>query len=490
MRSESKLKRNLSLQTIFQIINVSLPFITAPYLARVLGAEQLGIFSYTYSVVSYFTLLAMLGTVSYGTKSIASVKDSKKERSKTFWNIFCLQIIVTSIALVFYVVYLLFFCEENYLIANIQIINIIACLFDINWFFWGIEKFELVIWVNVIVKILTVISIICLVKNVADLWIYALIMFLGTLLSQLCMFKFLFRYVSWERIDLSLIKSHLRCSLILFIPLLATSVYHTMDKTMLGIFSTYEQSGFYYNSDKVINIPMNIINGIGIVMLPRISNLRVEQKFYESEKLCINTLELISAAGIAISCGIASVSKEFIPFFYGEGYEACILLTIVFAPIFLVKSISAIIRMIYLIPMSKEREYTKAVIAGAVINLFSNILLIPKYGALGAVIATFLAELGSALIQIYYISGSIKNFKKAAERFLIYSFIGLFMILVVRGISCIFLSNLIKLLLEISVGSVLYASLCTIYWKKTNNRFYNTLIIPLLEPFSKRHKYL
>ena len=59
------------------------------------------------------------------------------------------------------------------------------------------------------------------------------------------------------------------------------SVYHSMDKTMLGILSTYLQSGYYYNVDKVVNIPLGIIVGIGTVMLPRMSNLLSSNHYKE-----------------------------------------------------------------------------------------------------------------------------------------------------------------------------------------------------------------
>ena len=58
------------------------------------------------------------------------------------------------------------------------------------------------------------------------------------------------------------VKKHIKPNFVLFIPLLAMSVYHIMDKTILGILVTYEQVGFYYNADKVINIPIGVIGGI------------------------------------------------------------------------------------------------------------------------------------------------------------------------------------------------------------------------------------
>ena len=63
------------------------------------------------------------------------------------------------------------------------------------------------------------------------------------------------------------------------------SIYHIMDKTMLGIISDYENSGYYYSADKIINIPMGIISGFSTVILPRFSSLVSENRMNEYRRL-------------------------------------------------------------------------------------------------------------------------------------------------------------------------------------------------------------
>lgn len=353
----SSIKKNLGLQTAYQILSASMPLITAPYLARKLGAEQLGIFSYTTSIVMYFTLVAMLGTVNYGTRSIASAKDDKAKRNDVFSSIYYLQITVTALATVAYVLYLVVFCRENQLISLLQGIALLSCFVDINWLFFGVEDFQITVTRSIVIKIATVILILLLVKQKTDLWLYTLIMLGGTFLSNAVLFIYLPRYVSFTKVSIGQIKDHIKPNIVLFIPLLAMTVYHTMDKTMLGALSTYEQSGFYYNSDKIVQIPLLIINGIGTVMLPRMSSLLAEKKQKKADDLFITTMEGVAAISIAIACGIVAVSKEFIPFFFGDGYEPCIVLTIVFSPILLFKGFSVIARTQYLIPMKMERVH-------------------------------------------------------------------------------------------------------------------------------------
>ena len=475
----SSVKKNLSLQTAYQVFSTCMPLITAPYLARKLGASQLGVFAFTSSIVAYFTLFAMLGTINYGTRSIASVKDDREKRNKIFTGIFLLQISVTVFASLAYFIYLVFFCTENKTIAYLQGIALISCLLNINWLFFGVEDFQVTVTRSFVIKLVSVALILVLVKKESDLWLYTLIMLGSSFLSNLILFVYLPRYVSFRKVSISEIKQHIKPNIVLFIPLLAMTVYHTMDKTMLGALSTYEQSGFYYNSDKIVQIPYMVINGIGTVMLPRMSSLLAEKKQKEADQLFITTLEGVAAVCIAMLCGIAAISKEFIPFFFGEGYDECILITIVFTPILLIKGFAVIARTQYLIPMRMEKEFTMSVIGGAIVNLILNIFLIPPYGALGAAVATVIAEFAACLLQFLSLRKNNLQIGKLLLKTLFYSFIGLIMIIIVRLVALINVSVVIKLIIEIVVGICVYGVICILYWYKTNNKFYSIIIEPI-----------
>ena len=486
MANNSNLKKNLGLQTIYQILNTCLPLITAPYLARVLGATNLGVFSYTTSIVAYFNLLAMLGTVNYGTRSIAAVKESHQELRRVFWEIYALQVFASLISLIAYFVYLGMWCRENKVIATIQILSLIGSIMDINWLFFGIENFKITVTRSIIIKIITVCSIMLFVKTENDLWIYTFLMLMGTVLSNAVLWFYIPRVVGFEKPKLSGILIHINPNLLLFIPLLAMSIYHTMDKTMLGMLSSYEQTGFYYNADKVINIPLCVLNGVGTVMLPRMTALINIGKRQEANNLFIISMEGVAVVSVAMAFGIAAISNEFIPFFFGKGYENCIMLTIVLAPVLIIKGYSNTARTQYLVPLKLESVFIKSVFAGAVTNLIFNLMLIPRLGAMGAVIGTLLAEIVSCIWQFVYMHKTI-NLKKCLLNSFVYFVIGLLMFVIVRLVSHVPAHNIVKIVCEIISGGVFYIVSCIIFWKFTKNEMYKTVFsgiisrIPLLK---------
>ncbi len=466
----SSLKKNLGYQTIYQVLNVGLPLITAPFLARVLGAEPLGIMSYTSSIVHYFTLFAMMGLTNYGTRSIAVVKNDKENRDNTFSQIYYMQLITAGVAFVAYSLYLLVFCRENVLISWIQGIAVLACFFDINWFFFGIERFKITVIRGMIIRVTSVVLMLFLVKSPEDLWIYAVLLIGSTFVSQIVLWFYVPKFIKLKRPDIKLIKKHFGPNIRLFIPLLAMSVYHIMDKTMLGLLSTYTQSGYYYNADKVINIPVGLLTGVGTVMLPRMSALAGSNKKEELNSKFNTSIRGIGLVSAAICCGIAAISKEFTPFFFGKGYDDCIVLIIALAPVLFIKGLSLVSRNLYLIPNNMENKLTASVVAGAIVNLIVNLLLIPSMGALGAVIGTLAAEAVSCIWQYASLKADV-NCIASIGAALIYFALGIGMFFCVRFIADhLHLSNVFKLIIEIATGVVSYGLFCIMLWIVTKNK--------------------
>lgn len=473
----SKLKKNLGYQTIFQILNTCIPLITSPYLARVLGAEKQGVFSYTQSIVNYFTLFAMLGVENYGTRTIANCGDDREKRSKSFWNIYFFQMCCTLLSIGIYVVYLTRICSQNVYIAFLQIFYLLGSFVDINWLFFGVEKFKITVSRNMIIRISSVVLILSTVRKPSDLWIYTLIMAGSTFLSNIILWFFASKEVDVKAIrtvSKKEVVKHIKPNLVLFVPLMAMSVYHIMDKTMLGLLSTYKQVGYYYNADKIINIPIGILIGIGTVMLPRMTALNSNGLINEAKKLFLLSIELIVAVSSAMACGIFAISVEFTPFFFGSGYDECIRVIMMLSPVLVIKGLSLVARMQYLIPNQKEKIFIESVFWGAGINLIVNLLLIVRLGALGAAIGTMVAELASCFWQYKKINKYI-SCSSVIYKSMVYVLFGVVMIVAVRIVARIFCGGLVALVFEILTGVGVYSLLCIEYWKLTKNKILSVI---------------
>ncbi|MCC8088632.1 MAG: flippase [Rikenellaceae bacterium] len=472
--AKTSIKKNFTYQMIYEILVIILPFITSPYISRVLGAENLGEYSYSYSVAYYFVLFSMLGIKNYGNREIARVRDDKKELNRTFSNIFFVHVFFSVICSICYIGYVSVI-SEGQLYAFIQAAYVISAIFDISWFYFGIEKFKLTVTRNTIVKIANVICIFVFVRASGDLWKYCVIMSVGTLLSQLSLWIPLRHYVKIQKPSVSEMKRHVGPLFVLFIPALAVSLYKYMDKIMIGSLSSKVQLGYYENAEKANNIPLTIISAFGTVMMPKMSNLAATGNKKESKRYMKISMEFVMCLAFALAFGIGGVADVFAPVFWGKNFTDCGWLITGLSVTIPFIAFANVIRTQYLIPEKRDKEYLTSVIIGAVVNLTLNSILIPILDAKGAVIGTIAAEVSVCLVQVFVVRNElpVMNYFVKSLPFLGFGVVMSIPLILIEGALGI---HLYTLLLQIAVGGLLYLVLCCIYFTKTKNAvFLNTI---------------
>lgn len=465
---KNNLKSNLIYNTIYQITVLILPFLTAPYISRTIGAEGLGLYSYGNSIALYFVYFAMLGILNYGNREVAKSCDDGERLNRLFSSIYYLQIITSTIIALLYLFYVFIFSKTPVYIYLILLLHVFSSFFDVSWLFFGLQEFKITSIRQIIIKIISFIAILLFVKNKDDLWKYTLIMSCSYFLSSFSLWIMMFKKIKLKKINKKDIFVHLKPCLILFIPIIATSVYRVMDKIMIGNLSEMSQVGYYENAEKIILISLGILNAFSAVVMPKISNLISNKKNVEVKGLMDKSMELSMFICFAITFGIVSISKEFIPFYFGDGFISsigiCSLLCISVPFI----TWSTMIRNLYLIPYEEDKIYVKSVILGAILNLVFNLIYIPKYKAIGAVIGTLAAEISLALYQTIKIRNKIEV-KRYLRYGLNFGIIGGIMFLGIILLENViqFNNDLLKLSIKICFGGMIYLVITFIYLVKS-----------------------
>lgn len=420
--SHSTLKKNIVLNTIFKVLMIIAPFITTPYVSRVLLSDGIGIFSYTGSLVAYFTMFAALGTVSYGTREIAMRRNKKEERSKVFWEIELISIICSAAALLIWLA-VSFFYKEYRLFLLIFTFSILATCFDISWFYFGLEKYEYTVVINLFFKVLSVVLIFLLVKKPNDLWKYILIYSSSLFLGNLSMWFFLPKFLVRTKIDRHSLIYHFKETLIYFVPTIAVSLYTILDKTLIGaliqgntiveidgadvVKKTSElESGYYEQASKIIDIAKTVaFISIHSVMCSRISYLFNNKKEKEISSLRRQTFQITLFLSLGAMFGLIGISSVFVPVFFGDGYEKTIILLQILACLIPVICISGALGSTYYTPYGKRKQSSYFLIMGAILNVLLSAPLIIFFKSIGASIASLASEI---LIMILYIVYSRK----------------------------------------------------------------------------------
>ena len=453
---EPSVRLNFVLSMAYQVLVVILPMITAPYVARVLGADKNGIYSFTASYQTYFSMFAALGTVSYGSREIARNRRDRAVRSKLFWEIELMTVLTSTVSIAAFILFIVF--RDRYQIFYIpQIMSILAVMFDISWFFSGIEEFRYIVTKNALFKLAGAVLIFTLVHKPEDLLLYIAILSATTMLGNMSMWIYMPRFLDPVDFGTLRIRHHLRETFVYFIPSIATSVYTVLDKTLIGEITRDEvENGCYDKVVQLINIMKALtFTALNSVLSARISFLFAEKRFDEIRRRIETSINYILFTGFGIGFGLAGVAPRFIPWFLGPGYERAVLMLIMMSPIVVIIGVSNCLGSQYYTPSGKRAQSARFIIIGACVNLALNLLLIPRFWGYGAIAASLIAEMTITILYITFARQSFHpivfvrdGWRKLLSAGLMYG--------AVRAIDPFFHSNFAALASEVCVGGAVY----------------------------------
>lgn len=438
---------------IYQMMLMLIPVVTVPYISRTLGASEIGVYSYTYSIVQYFILLGNLGISMYGVRSVAYVRESYVNRSKIFFELMIMKLIMFIISISLYSLFVFLYKEYTFIFI-LQGIFIVASAVDISWFFIGLEDFKKTISRNIVVKLMALISVFIFIKTPDDITLYVAINALSTLLGNLTLWTYLrkrIQRVKWKKLQL---KTHVRPVLFLFLSQLLTQIFANMNKLFLGNFSTFEQTGFFENADKVIRMLSAFVTAIGNVVFPRVANEFHKGKIRNANRYTVLSFQVINMIAFPLLLGMILIAKNFSVLFFGESFAGIeyVLSTLVVGLLFM--GWGAIIGQQYLIATNQTIKPVITIIAGIIISIILSILLIPHYGALGAALSSVFGEATIAIIQVILVRKSLKMplFKETLK----YAFAATLMYLAGWGMGMLTDNIFYSICLQIMVGIVVY----------------------------------
>lgn len=456
----------------YQLLLLIVPLITMPYLARTLGIENQGTFSILYAVSSCFVMFGCVGLNLYGQREIAYCKNDIALRNRVFWEIEILRIFTLIISLIAYFGFVWFNINVigivnvyNPLYFALFAVEIPSAMLDISWYYQGIENFRLQTVRNFIVKLAGLVLILIFVKDTGDLWLYIVIYTGMNLLGNLSLWITKLSSDGFLAVDKSHFKVHLKRSVLMFLPQIATTVYAQLDRVMIGglVNDGNLQAGVYDNAEKIVKIALTVVTSIALVMLSRIATTYVKNDFEKAKEYIHSSFKLYMCLGMPIMFGIAAISGIFVERFFTDTPNAQLItpVIILLCPIILFIGGSSVFGTQYLIPTNRIKPYTVSVFTGMIVNIIFNLMLIPSYGAAGAAIGTVIAEFSVLVVQMFVLR---KQFSPMMYLHCWRNFLsgGIMYLCVVWTGKLIDSSTLLSLIVQILVGAAVYFSLLLI----------------------------
>ena len=241
----------------------------------------------------------------------------------------------------------------------------------------------------------------------------------------------------------------------LFVPQIASTIFVSLNKVLLGTLSTMSQAGYFENADKVIRVLLALVSSIGVVIFPKVANAymnRDTKKVIELTKLTFNAVNIIT---IPMVIGMISISDIFSDIFFGPEFLGIDIVLSILILELLFMGYSSVLGSQYLIATGQAKYLSVAVIGGLFTTSVSSIILIPHHGAVGAAIASVVGEATIAFIELIFIRKQI-NILELCKDVPKYSIASLLMFLGIYMTKLLTVPPYINLFMRIIVGGVIY----------------------------------
>lgn len=406
-------KKSLAKNSVFNMaykgFTALFPLITTSYISYVILPAGVGRVAYANTIAAYFVLVACLGLPSYGVKVIAQNNASKEERSRAFFELFFINFTATVLCTA---AYYLFVDNFPYFADKRQLFHIMGLLlilnvFNIDWFYQGMEEYVYISVRSFIVKVASFGAMLVFVREEDDYLVYALILCVATAGNNLWNAWNLRNYISLRALKRKRLHpgAHMRPVLILLASTIATEVYTMLDTVMLEYYFGDVPVGYYSNAAKVVRMVYTFVIALVAVFYPRIS-LCYKQKEYEmgNRLICQGTRILLLLA-LPCTLGLLLAADYVVPLLFGEAFLPTVSTLRILSVLILIFSIAYFLGHMILTAAGMERMILRATVAGAVVNVFANLALIPVLRQDGAAIASVLSELVVTVILLWYARG-------------------------------------------------------------------------------------
>ena len=463
-------RKNTMYNMAYRVFSLLLPLVTAPYLSRAVGTAGVGLYDFAWNISYVFVLIGMLGLENYGVRAIARARDKRDELDRVFSEIWRMQLLVAGITLLVWLGYVFLVAGEERPIALHLTLMSVSCLVNLDWCLMGLDLFKPIALRNTAVKLAGAAAIFLLVKGPSDLWLYAFTWSLATLVGCLSCWTTLRGRVRLVRISWRAALRHLPPCAMLFVSVIAVSVYRRMDVIMLGAMAGWEPNGLYANAEKIIYCLSGFISAVGTVMLPQASSLMRQGDTETLQRRMTLSMDLIMCMTAALAFGLAAVAERFAPLFFGEAFAYSGTLMIPLAFTLMTIGFANVVRTQWVLPGGKDHILIRSVATGACVNLLLNALFIPRLGAMGAVVGTLAAETAVPLVQWLHLRKALP-YGRYLVSFAAYATVGLMMLLLVRLAGTLLpLGGWLVLLAQVAVGVASFAILTLLYWKVSGKK--------------------
>lgn len=393
--------KNFVYNAALMVANVLFPLLAFTHASRIIGPENLGMVNFASTVTGYFSLIGLFGMTTYGVREIARVREEKERLKTTFNELFLINVITVGVALAAFYLFVVKRASspEYYKLYSINSISLILSLFSFDWLFQGLENYKYITVRSILVKTVSTVLILLLVKSKTDYLIFALLNIAGLSLNNLFNLYYANKVVgiSFCRIRIT---RHFPTIIRFAVIMTITSIYLGMDKFLLGLISGEYYVGIYVPAEKITRISLGLIVSFATVVFPRLSNIFSQGNEQKANSLISSLLHITVLLSLPLFVAIELLAPDLILMFSGAEYIPAILTLRIEAGIILLVTLSQITGVLILVGNGEEGKYLFSILGSTLAFALCGMLLIPEYKQNGAAVSLVVAEAIGLGIQL------------------------------------------------------------------------------------------
>jgi O-antigen/teichoic acid export membrane protein len=401
MKKQKSLKLNFIMNAMLTMSSFIFPLITFPYVSRVLLPVGTGKVSFATSLISYFSMFAQLGIPTYGIRACAKVRDNREELTRTAHELLMINLVMDVLSYAALGCALAFIpkLREERLLYIVVSSTILLTSIGMEWLYKALEQYAYITVRSIVFKFVALIAMFLLVHEQEDYLIYGGITIFAASASNILNLINAHKYIGLKPVGHYNLRRHLKPVGVFFAMSCASTIYTHMDTVMLGFMTTDEEVGYYNAAVRIKTILVSIVTSLGTVLLPRASYYVEQDLKEEFKRISEKALRFVILLAAPMMLYFMMYAAQGIYFLSGPAYARSILPMQIVMPTLLFIGMTNILGIQILVPLGREKVVLYSEIAGAVVNLALNAVLIPQIGAAGAAIGTVAAEFAVLVVQ-------------------------------------------------------------------------------------------
>lgn len=380
---------------VLQGVNIIVPFLTVPYVTRIFGASNYGIFAVALNWVTYFQMIVEYGFDLSATRRVVRVADDPMKLGGLVSAVVFARLLLVAICLAVTGVLAVTCAATGEQLGCMIVLfsMLVGIALQLNWLFLGLQDMKFITVATALARVASAVLIVLMVNRADQLLLYSFLYSFTFLLSGVLTQTFAWKKyrVCFAPISLRDVCEAFKDGFPLFLSNAASKIISNVGVTVLSVFQTAALVGSYSVALKIPQIINMMFSPVSQALYPRVNEECLRSKSRAKRYVLKLAIPVIGGFAVCLSV-IVLLRRPLVGFLFGEDYLSCADTLIPLSIWVILGVVNNFLGVQLLIPFGYQDLYSKLILADSILSLVLNITLGAAFGAEGVASAVAISE--------------------------------------------------------------------------------------------------